>query len=149
MPCAVSAFLILAAPAAAEDGGGASAPAGAPAAGPVPYAAPAATPGSPAAEGAQDETPTTPEGEEQPPDEQDGNTPTDDGGGGSGGVDELPLDGAAPGSESAEEALPRSGFESFALASIGLGLLLAGAALRPTSSWPRPRDRLSRSTLRR
>ena len=29
------------------------------------------------------------------------------------------------------------------------GDLLAGAALRPTSSWPPPRDRLSRSPARR
>jgi hypothetical protein len=41
-------------------------------------------------------------------------------------------------------ALPRTGWQAFALASIGLGLLLAGAALRPTSSWPPPRNRLSR-----
>ena len=143
MPCVVSAFLILAAPAVAGDGGGVSVPAAPPAA-----ETPAATASAPA-EGAQDETPTTPEGEEQPPDEEGGDTPTDDGGGGSGEVVDLPLDGAAEGNESAGEALPRSGFEAFALGAIGLGLLLAGAALRPTSSWPPPRDRLSRSTLRR
>jgi hypothetical protein len=145
MPCVVSAFLILAAPAVAGDGGGVSAPAAAPAAETSAAAAPAP------AEGAQDDTPTTPEGEEQPPDEEGGDTPTDDGGGGGGGdVVDLPLDGADEGNESAAgEALPRSGFEAFALGAIGLGLLLAGAALRPTSSWPPPRDRLSRSTLRR
>jgi zinc transporter ZupT len=32
---------------------------------------------------------------------------------------------------------------------LGLGLLLAGGALWPTSSWPQPRDRLSRSAQRR
>jgi hypothetical protein len=144
MPCVVSAFLILAAPAVAGDGGGVSAPAAAPAAETSAAAAPAP------AEGAQDDTPTTPEGEEQPPDEEGGDTPTDDGGGGGGDVVDLPLDGADEGNESAAgEALPRSGFEAFALGAIGLGLLLAGAALRPTSSWPPPRDRLSRSTLRR
>jgi hypothetical protein len=145
MPCVVSAFLILAAPAVAGEGGGVSAPAAAPAADTSAATAPVP------AEGAQDETPTTPEGEEQPPDEEGGDTPTDDGGGGGGGGDvvDLPLDGAAEGNESAEEALPRSGFEAFALGAVGLGLLLAGAALRPTSSWPPPRDRLSRSTLRR
>jgi hypothetical protein len=96
------------------------------------------------AEATQDQTPTTPEGEEQPPEEQpDGEQPPSEepttapppeqgtAGGGSGG------------------ALPQTGWQAFALASIGLGLLLAGAALRPTSSWPPPRDRLSRSMTRR
>jgi LPXTG-motif cell wall-anchored protein len=45
--------------------------------------------------------------------------------------------------------LPQTGFEVFALTSIGLGLLLAGAALWPTSSWPPPRVRLTRLTERR
>ena len=48
------------------------------------------------------------------------------------------------------DAAPRElAWQAFALASIGLGLLLAGAALWPTSSWPPPRDRLSRSLTRR
>ena len=135
LPCA-AALALLIAPAAAlgQDGGGVavtaeeSAPAG------VSQTLPGAVP-------AQDETPTTPGGEEQPPEEQpDGEQPPTieptpdippDGGTGSGG------------------SLPQTGWQAFALASIGLGLLLAGAALRPTSSWPPPRDRLSRSTMRR
>jgi LPXTG-motif cell wall-anchored protein len=67
-------------------------------------------------------------------------------------VEDVPDDvaGEAPG-ETAGGELPRtgSGIELAALTSIGLGLLLAGAALWPTSSWPPPRDRLSRSTTRR
>jgi hypothetical protein len=99
------------------------------------------------AQAAQEETPTTPEGEEQPTGEEDGDTPTMDD---EGPAVDLPLDGAAPGTESvADQALPRSGFEAYALGAIGLGLLLAGAALRPTGSWPPPRDRLSRSATPR
>jgi hypothetical protein len=115
-----------------ETGGGVAAP------------APESVPAQAAQE---EETPTTPGGEEQPSGQEDGDTPTTDD---EGPAVDLPLDGAAPGAESvAGEALPRSGFEAYALGAIGLGLLLAGAALRPTSSWPPPRDRLSRSTTPR
>jgi hypothetical protein len=94
---------------------------------------------------AQDQTPTTPGGEEQPPQQQpDGEqTPTTE-----------PNPEATPSPETGvggetTGGLPRTGWQAFALGSIGLGLLLAGAALRPTSSWPPPRDRLSRSPIRR
>ena len=96
------------------------------------------------AEATQDETPTTPGGEEQPPAEQpDGEQqpseePT---------IAPPPQEGTAGGGSTG--ALPQTGWQAFAIASIGLGLLLAGAALRPTSSWPPPRDRLSRSLPRR
>jgi hypothetical protein len=133
-------FLIVAAPAIAQDdGGGAVAPAWSPTA--VPAATEPAQP-APPAEPAQDETPTTPGGEEQPPEEQpDGEqTPTAEPG---------PENAPSVGGGESTGGLPRTGFEVFALTSIGLGLLLAGAALRPTSSWPPPRDRLSRSTSRR
>jgi hypothetical protein len=92
------------------------------------------------------ELPTTPEGEEQPPEEQpDGEqTPTEENGE-NGPVAELPEDGA--GGEGG--TLPETGLQLVALTSIGLGLLLAGAALWPTSSWPPPPDRRSRSTTRR
>jgi hypothetical protein len=104
----------------------------------------AAEDGGAGARVAQDPTPTTPEGEEQPdgaPDESDEGIV--------GPIEELPEDGAgaAPGAEGG--GLPQSGLMLAALAAIGLGLLLAGAALWPTSSWPPPRDRLSRSTPRR
>ena len=150
---AVLACLSLAAPAAAddfggvspgtysEDGGGILAPT------PEPSASAAAVEAEPVAEPAQEETPTTPEGEEQPEGEENGEqTPTEENGGeeGSEAVD-LPSD--AGGGESG--SLPRTGLELLALTSIGLGLLLAGGALWPTSSWPPPRDRLSRSTPRR
>jgi hypothetical protein len=98
----------------------------------------------PQAGAAQDDTPTTPGGEEQPPAEQpDGEQqPTGE-----------PLVTPPPQEETAGGGtgggLPQTGWQAFALASIGLGLLLAGAALRPTSSWPPPRDRLSRSMPRR
>ena len=98
----------------------------------------------PQAGAAQDETPTTPGGEEQPPAEQpDGEQqPTGE-----------PTIAPAPQGETAGGGsgggLPQTGWQAFALGSIGLGLLLAGAALRPTSSWPPPRDRLSRSPIRR
>ena len=98
---------------------------------------------APQAGAAQDETPTTPEGEEQPPaEEPDGEqSPT---------AEPLPeTPSTQVGSGGGSGALPNTGWQAFALASIGLGLLLAGAALRPTSSWPPPRDRLSRSPMRR
>ena len=141
-PSALLAFLLLTAAAAAQDsGGGAAAPTT-----PAPPAEPsvAVPETAPAADPAQDETPTTPEGEEQPPAEQpDGEQP--------------PSEEGAPVAELSEEGvagqptggLPQTGFEVFALTSIGLGLLLAGAALWPTSSWPPPRVRLTRSPERR
>lgn len=155
--------IFLAAPAAATDSGGVPAQVfldghggGVVAPGePEPSTEPAGPPTAPPpvdAEAAQEETPTTPEGEEQPdgetpdgetPDEEtpddEGTPPGDDG-----------ADGGAPGEESAGGGfLPRTGFELAALTSIGLGLLLAGAALWPTSSWPPPaRARPSRSTRR-
>jgi len=99
----------------------------------------------PTAQAAQDDTPTTPEGEEQPPEEQpDGEQPPSEE---NGGTENAPS-GETGGGESAG-GLPRTGFEVAALTSIGLGLFLAGAALWPTSSWPPSRDRLSRSTRRR
>jgi hypothetical protein len=97
----------------------------------------------PQAGAAQDETPTTPGGEEQPPDEQppeeqpDGEQPPSQ----EPTIAPPPAEGV--GGESAG-GLPQTGWQVFALASIGLGLLLAGAALRPTGSWPPPRDRLTR-----
>ena len=107
-------------------------------------AAPTTT--APEAVAAQEDQPTTPEGEEQPPEEQpDGEqTPTEENGEETGPVAELPEDGAGGGG-----TLPETGLKLVALTSIGLGLLLAGAALWPTSSWPPPRDRRSRSTTRR
>jgi hypothetical protein len=137
-------FLLLASPAAGQSsGGGAVAPtASAPTAEPS-VAAPAAET-APAAEPAQDETPTTPEGEEQPPAEQpDGEQPPSEEGGP---VAERPQGGVGA---QTSGGLPQTGFEVFALTSIGLGLLLAGAALWPTSSWPPPRVRLTRLTERR
>jgi len=91
---------------------------------------------------AQETTPTTPGGEEQPPDGEQTETETipDDGTGGP--VDEEPQ--AGTGGESGG-GLPTTGLELAALSMIGLGLLMAGLALRPTSSWPPSRDRLSRS----
>ena len=92
----------------------------------------------PQAGAAQDETPTTPGGEEQPPEEQpDGEQPPSQ----EPTIAPPPAEGV--GGESTG-GLPQTGWQAFALASIGLGLLLAGAALRPTSSWPPPRDRLTR-----
>jgi hypothetical protein len=151
---ALFAFLVFPAAARADElGGGAVAPPTTPSAGaatvsgsaaPATDAAPAADPGSTTeAVPAQDETPTTPEGEEQPPAQQ------PDG-------EQAPTEQPSPTPPSAEGGvggttgggLPRTGFELLALTSIGLGLLLAGAALWPTSSWPPPRDRLSRSTSR-
>ena len=94
---------------------------------------------------AQDETPTSPGGEEQPPEQQpDGEqTPTEEP------TTTPPPEGGEVAGGGTGGSLPRTGWQAFALASIGLGLLLARAALRPTSSWPPPRDRLSRSTARR
>ena len=129
-------LLLVAAPAGATDPGAAGGVAA-----PVPdqLAVPA-----PPAEAAQTETtPTTPGGEEQPDGEP---TETETAPGGGGPVDEIPEDGVAGESTG---GLPRTGLEVAALAMIGLGLLMAGLALRPTSSWPPPRDRLSRSIPRR
>ena len=139
LPCVVaSAFLAAAVPALAQDGGGAAVTAG--------QAAPAAVSQTvPDAMPAQDETPTTPGGEEQPPQEQpDGEQPPTS----EPNAQPSPQPEAGVGGESTG-GLPQTGWQAFALASIGLGLLLAGAALRPTSSWPPPRDRLSRSPMRR
>ncbi len=143
---AVLAFLILAAPVAADDlGGGTAAPAAAPTAEPAAADPPAEAPEpAPVAEPAQ--TPTTPEGEKQPPGEENGDEqpPGEE----NGDATPLPEDGVGTGGESTG-ALPRTGLELLALTMIGLGLLLAGGALWPTSSWPPPRARLSRSTPRR
>jgi hypothetical protein len=136
---AVLASLILAAPVAADDlGGGIAAPTAAPPEAP----AIAATDPAPLAEPAQ--TPTTPEGEEQPPGEENGEEqpPGEENG------EEAPPGDDGAGGE-ATGTLPRTGLELLAMTMIGLGLLLAGGALWPTSSWPTPRDRLSRSTPRR
>ena len=155
---AVSACLILAAPAAASDSGGAIAdPVASEASGGGILApseagsdvtAEAARVGAP--EAAQDDTPTTPEGEEQPPDQQpNGEQPTTEENGEQPGTEEDGTGGDTGGQPVLEGSLPRTGFEIAALSAIGLGLLLAGGALWPTSSWPPPRNRLSRSTQRR
>jgi hypothetical protein len=96
----------------------------------------------------QDTTPTTPGGEEQPPDGGTGTDETSTEEGGGTGPGTGPGGGTGAGAESAG-GLPRTGLELAALSMIGLGLLMAGLALRPTSSWPPPRDRLSRSMPRR
>jgi hypothetical protein len=145
---ALLSLLLVAAPAGADDFGGVTAPTliQEPGGGVVAPVAPA-EPAVPVAEAAQQETtPTTPGGEEQPPDGDQTETETtpDDGAGGP--VDEAPQGGT--GGETAG-GLPTTGLELAALAMIGLGLLMAGLALRPTSSWPPPRDRLSRSMSRR
>jgi len=121
LPCAtVVAFVLILCPAYAQDTGG-------------------GVVAVPQAGAAQDETPTTPGGEEQPPAEQpDGEQPPT-----AEPNPEAPAPEAGVGGGSGG-GLPQTGWQAFALASIGLGLLLAGAALRPTSSWPPPRDRLSR-----
>ena len=83
---------------------------------------------------AQEETPTTPEGEEQPTEEPpapdgeeqpspDGETVTPEAPGA--GDEDIATDDGALG------FLPSTGLEVGALAAIGLGLLMAGAALRP------------------
>src|SRR4051794_4942105 len=137
LPCLVaSAFLVAAVPALAQDGGGAAVTAEGAAPAAVSQTVPDAVP-------AQDQTPTTPGGEEQPPQEEpDGEQPPS-----SEPLPESPPQ-AGVGGETAG-GLPQTGWQAFALASIGLGLLLAGAALWPTSSWLPPRDRLSRSLTRR
>jgi LPXTG-motif cell wall-anchored protein len=141
----VLACLLAAAPAFAQSGG-ASAPAApvpqadaAVAAAPEPERPPAeAAPEGVAAQEPEPPEPTVPGGEEQP----------------DGAPDGLPEDGAPNGEtvllpeSGGGGTLPRTGIEVLSLAMIGLGLLLAGGALRPTSSWPPPRDRLSRSTTR-
>jgi hypothetical protein len=121
------ALLVAAPPALAQEGGG------------------VAVPTAPPEPATVAQTPTTPEGEEQPPaEEPDGGEqppsqePT---------ITPPPEEGNAGGESTG--ALPQTGWQVFALLSIGLGLLLAGAALWPTSSWPPPRDRLSRSASRR
>jgi hypothetical protein len=138
LPALVS-LLLVAAPAGATDtgsAGGVAAPVSEELTAPAP---------PPEAEAAQTETtPTAPGGEEQPGDQPTQTETTPDGGNGP--VDDIPEDGA--GGESAG-GLPRTGLEVAGLAMVGLGLLMAGLALRPTSSWPPPRDRLSRSTPRR
>jgi hypothetical protein len=123
-------------------GGGAAAP--------TPAAPTTAAPAASApAEAAQEDQPTTPEGEEQPPEQEPNGEqpPTEENGEEGGPVAELPEDGAGGAGEGG--SLPETGLQLIALTSIGLGLLLAGAALWPTSSWPPPRDRRSRSTTRR
>jgi len=126
---ALVSLLLVAAPAGATDG-----------AATAPVSEEELVPAPPSAEAAQTETtPTTPGGEEQPGDTETETTPDD---GVNGPVDDIPENGA--GGESAG-GLPRTGLEVAGLAMIGLGLLMAGLALRPTSSWPPPRDRLSRS----
>ena len=125
MSATVAAFVLIVCTAYAQDTGGGGAVA------------------APQAGAAQDQTPTTPGGEEQPPQEQpDGEQPP------SSEPETSPSPEAGVGGGSTG-ALPQTGWQAFALASIGLGLLLAGAALRPTSSWPPPRNRLSRSAMRR
>ena len=150
---AVAGCLILPAPAWADESGGVAFQSSDEMGGGI--VAPAAEPEAPAtaddpvAEPAQEETPTTPEGEEQPPAEQpDGEQePTDE----NGGPVEQPDDdarGEAPAGTDGG-SLPRTGLQLAALASVGVGLLLAGGALWPTSSWPRPRGRLAPSRRRR
>ena len=139
LPCATAlAFLISAAPALAQDGGGVAVTAEEAAPAGVSQTLPGAVP-------SQDQTPTTPGGEEQPPQQEpDGEQPPSS----EPNPETSPSPQAGVGGGSAG-GLPQTGWQAFALASIGLGLLLAGAALRPTSSWPPPRDRLSRSPIRR
>jgi LPXTG-motif cell wall-anchored protein len=146
----VLACLLAAAPAFAQSGGAA-----APAA-PVPQAD-AAVAAAPEPEGPPAAGATEPEGvaaqEPEPPEPTEPTEPTVPGGEEQpdGAPDGLPEDGAPNGETIAQGGggtLPRTGIEVLSLAMIGLGLLLAGGALRPTSSWPPPRDRLSRSTTR-
>jgi hypothetical protein len=142
-------LLLAVAPAGADDSGGVTAPTfiQEPGGGVVAPVAPA-EPAVPVAEAAQQETtPTTPGGEEQPPDGEtntDEETTTEESGG------TFPGTGNETGAGTESSGgLPTTGLELAALAMIGLGLLMAGLALRPTSSWPPPRDRLSRSMSRR
>jgi hypothetical protein len=150
----LAAWLILAAPAAATDWGGAAAEPLARDASGGGIVAPAGEPVAPAvaaeaaeAVAAQEETPTTPEGEEQPEQEENGEQPPSEENGGE--DEEAPEEDGGAGGETVAGSLPRTGFELAALTAIGLGLLLAGGALWPTSSWPPPRDRRSRSIPRR
>lgn len=157
---ALLACLLLAAPAAATDSGGVAVESYygvgggilAPLAPAPPPTSPTSTPApaAPVAQSAQDdETPTTPEGQEQPEGEENGvQTPSGENGGPDG-EETAGGGGAGPGGETAGGFLPHTGLELAALSAIGLGLLLAGGALWPTTSWPQPRDRLSRSTQRR
>jgi hypothetical protein len=156
IPAALSACLLLAVPALASDHGGAPADPLAQDASGGGILAPSSAEDEAVAEAAAaetpraaQETPTTPGGEEQPPaQEPNGEQPPSEVPG-----EETPENGGTGGEETAGETggggLPRTGFELAALTAIGLGLLLAGGALWPTSSWPPPRDRLSRSTPRR
>jgi hypothetical protein len=154
----VPALLVLASPATAEDFGGAPAqplPQDAVGGGIVAPGTPgalddapdavAAAAEAPDADAAQDDTPTTPGGEEQPPGGEDGGgqTPGEEGG------DPTTSPGAGGVGGESTGGLPRTGLELLALTMIGLGLLLAGGALWPTSSWPPPRGRVSRSTQHR
>jgi hypothetical protein len=147
---AMLACLLLAAPAAADDSGGVAVESYDAAGGGIlapeqePVASAAAA--DPVAEPAQEQTPTTPEGEEQPEGEENGEQPTTEE---NGGEEPMDLPGDVGAGDESGGSLPRTGFELVALTAIGLGLLLAGGALWPTSSWPPPRDRLSRSTPRR
>lgn len=140
--------LMVALPAGADDSGGVAAQPFAPdPSGGVPAPAPV-EPVVPEARAAQETTPTTPGGEEQPPDgetETSPGTTTGETGGGT-----LPGTGNEGNAGAGESGggLPTTGLELAALAMIGLGLLMAGLALRPTRSWPPPRDRLSRSIPR-
>ena len=158
IPAALSACLLLAVPAMASEHGGAPADPLAQDASGGGILAPPSTESEVVAEAAeveapraaQDETPTTPGGEEQPPEQEpNGEQPPSE----IPGEEETPENGGTGGEEAgggtAGGGLPRTGFELAALTAIGLGLLLAGGALWPTSSWPPPRDRLSRSTPRR
>jgi hypothetical protein len=137
----VLACLLVAAPAFAQGGGAAAPAAPAPQADAAvaepegPPVADATAPEGVAAQEPEPPEPTVPGGEEQP----------------DGAPDGIPEDGAPNGETIAQGGggtLPRTGMEVLSLAMIGLGLLLAGGALWPTSSWPPPRDRLSRSMPR-
>ena len=149
------ACLLLAAPAAADDSGGVAAESydavGGGILAPTPPAEPpaavAAAQPAPLPENAQEETPTTPEGEEQPEGEENGEQPSTEENGGTNGETGSGGDGTGPGAD--DGSLPQTGLELLALTALGLGLLLAGGALWPTSSWPPPRDPLSRSLPRR
>jgi hypothetical protein len=120
----------LAEPIVEQHGGGHAAPARRPAQDAEASVAPASAPSggaeAPAAEAAQDEQPTTPSGEEpaQVPAQAVEPLNGEDGSGYAG--DAVPVTGG----------LPSNGFELGAMALVGLGLLLLGAALRPRRSMP-------------
>jgi len=121
---------VLASPLEQGAGGGGLAPGGAGVAG----AAGTEDGGAPVAAPAQEDTPTAPEGEEQPTEEQ----PVPDGEEQPAPDEEVvdPVDPGAPEEEIATDDgalgfLPSTGLETGALAALGLGLLMAGAALRP------------------